>query len=309
MKTTLIRLFRRILALAILIGPFAAPAEAETPVDKMWAAINAQDASALRAAIQEGADPNQPNNEGRVPLYRALVLQNQMLVETLLGLGANPNAKDHRGDPLIFTALSVGNRPASIALIAASADANARDSIGMSALVFAMSLNQPDIVAALIKAGADINQPSSASDGGQASAPLFLAMRSGDLAMVQQLIAAGANVNALDQQGSTPLHRAVLAQPADYAVALVTSLLRANANPNIMRPNGGAPLHNLIFGAAKIPAPAVAQMATLLAQHGADVNLPAAFDGATPLDIARATSNQPAADLLTQMGGVCRTRC
>jgi len=37
--------------------------------------------------------------------------------------------------------------------------------------------------------------------------------------------------------------------------------------------------------------------------------LPAAFDGATALDIARAKGNQSAADLLTKMGGMCRTKC
>ena len=64
-------------------------------------------------------------------LYRALVLQNQMLVDTLLGMGANPNANDHRGDPLLFTAMSVGSGPGSIALINAKADAESRrDSIG-----------------------------------------------------------------------------------------------------------------------------------------------------------------------------------
>ncbi|NJO35039.1 MAG: hypothetical protein HC869_19925, partial [Rhodospirillales bacterium] len=50
-------------------------------------------------------------------------------------------------------------------------------------------------------------------------------------------------------------------------------------------------------------------LATLLAQHGADVNLPAAFDGATPLDIARTKGNQAAAQLLTSMGGECRNTC
>ena len=61
-----------------------------------------------------------------MPLYRALVLQNQMLVDTLLGMGANANANDHRGDPLIITAMSVGSGPATMALINAGANPNAR---------------------------------------------------------------------------------------------------------------------------------------------------------------------------------------
>jgi len=309
MKSALKTLLRPLITLALMIGPFAVPAEAETAQDRLWAAINAQDATSLRIAIDQGADPNQPNNEGRVPLYRALVLQNQMLVDTLLGMGANANANDHRGDPLLFTAMSVGSGPGSIALINAKADANAKDSIGMTPLAFAMSLDQPQIITALIAAGADVNAASAASDGGKPAAPLFLAIRSGKLEIVQQLIDAGANVNALDGQGSTPLHRAVLVQPAGYAASLVTTLLRAGADANAMRPNGGAPLHNLIFAADKLAPDALAQIATLLAQHGANVNLPAAFDGATPLDIARAKNNQTAVQLLTSMGGVCRTAC
>jgi ankyrin repeat protein len=309
MKSALARLFRRLVTLVLLIGPFAAPAEAQTPTDRLWAAINAQDATALRTAINEGADPNQPNDEGRVPLYRALVLQNQMLVDTLLGLGANANANDHRGDPLLIIAMSVGSGPACIALINAGANPNARDTTGKSVLSYAVYLKQADIIAALVAKGADLDAPSEAGDGGNPAPPIFMAIKSGDLSIVQQLVAAGANVNALDQQGSTPLHRAVLARPAELAVPLVTTLLRAGADPNVMRPKGGAALHNLIFGADNLPAPAVAQIATLLAQHGADVNLAAAFDGATPLDIARTTGNQQAMQLLTSMGGVCKTAC
>jgi ankyrin repeat protein len=309
MKSALARLFRRLITLVLLIGPFAAPAEAETPVDRMWGAINEQDAAALRAAVGEGADVNQPNSEGRVPLYRALVLQNQAMVDTLLELGANANGNDHRGDPLLITAMSVGSRPASLALIDAGADPNARDTTGKSVLSYAVYLKQPEIIAALVAKGADLDAPSEAGDTGNPAPPIFMAIKSGNLAIVQQLVAAGANVNVLDQQGSTPLHRAVLTRPAEFATGLVTTLLRAGADANAMRPKGGAPLHNLIFGAENLEAPAVAQIATMLAQHGANVNLPAAFDGATPLDIARAKNNQEAVRVLTIMGGVCRISC
>ena len=309
MKSALKTLLRRLITLALMIGPFAVPAEAETVQDRLWSAINAQDATSLRVAIDQGADPNQPNDEGRVPLYRALVLQNQLVTDTLLGMGANANANDHRGDPLIITAMSVGSGPATIALINAGANPNARDTTGKSVLSYAVYLKQPEIIAALIAKGADVNAPSETGDGGNPAPPIFMAIKTGNLALVQQLIAAGANVNVLDGQGSTPLHRAVLVQPAEYATSLVTTLLRAGADANAMRPNGGAPLHNLIFGADKLAPAAVAQLATLLAQHGANVNLPAAFDAATPLDIARAKNNQAAVQLLTSMGGVCKTTC
>jgi len=309
MKSALKTLLRRLLALVLMIGPFAVPAEAETAQDRLWASINAQDATSLRIAIDQGADPNLPNNEGRVPLYRALVLQNQLLTETLLGLGANANANDHRGDPLIITAMSVGSAPATMALINAGANPNARDTTGKSVLSYAVYLKQPGIIAALIGKGADVNAPSEGGDGGNPAPPIFMAIKASDLALVQQLIAAGANVNALDGQGSTPLHRAVLARPAEYATSLVTTLLRAGADANAMRPKGGAPLHNLVFSAGNLSAEALAQLATLLAQHGADVNLPAAFDGATALDIARTKDNQAAVQLLTSMGGVCKAAC
>jgi ankyrin repeat protein len=309
MKSALKSLLRRLIALVLMIGPFVVPAEAETAQDRLWASINAQDATSLRIAIDQGADPNLPNNEGRVPLYRALVLQNQLLTDTLLSLGANANANDHRGDPLIITAMSIGSAPATMALINAGANPNARDTTGKSVLSYAVYLKQPEIIAALIAKGADVNAPSEAGDGGNPAPPIFMAIKTGDLALVQQLVAAGANVNALDGQGSSPLHRAVLARPAEYAASLVTTLLRAGADANAMRPKGGAPLHNLVFSAGNLSTAALAQLATLLAQHGADVNLPAAFDGATALDIARAKRNQQAVQLLTSMGGVCRTTC
>lgn len=305
----LTRLFRRLAALALMIGPFAAPAEAQTPGERMWEAINGNDVAALRAAAAEGADVNAPNDEGRVPLYRALVLQRQPLVEALLELGADANAKDHNGDPLLIIALSIASTDGALALLRAGADASARDTIGKTVLYYAVKEQQPDLVAALIAAGADVNAPSDASDDNDPALPLFVAIGIGDLGIAQQLITAGADVNARDAKGSTPLHRAVLRRPDEFLRAIVAALLEGGANPNAMRPKGGAPLHNLVFGGGDLQPATWPEVASLFARHGADLNLPAEFDGATPLDVARARSNQAAADALAGLGAQCKVSC
>lgn len=302
-------LFRRLLTLALMIGPFAVPAEAQTAADKLWEAINGQDVAALRAAVAEGADVNAPNNEGRVPLYRALVLQRQPLVEALLELGADANAKDHNGDPLLIIAMSVGSADGALALIKAGADPSAIDTIGKSALYYAINLQQPDIVAALIKAGADVNAASVASDASDPELPLFHAIKMGDAPTAQQLLAAGADVKARDAKGSAPLHRAVMVRPDDKLVALVTALLDAGAEPDAMRPKGGTALHNLIFSGGDLQPATIQAVAVLFQRHGGDLNVPAEYDGATPLDVAKAKGNQPAVDILARLGGTCRKTC
>jgi ankyrin repeat protein len=303
------RLFHRLVTLGMMIGPFAVPAEAQTPADHLWDAINGQDVAALRAAVAEGADVNAPNNEGRVPLYRALVLQRQALVEALLELGADANAKDHHDDPLLIIAMSVGSADGALALIHAGADANARDTIGKSAMYYAINMQQPEIVTALIKAGADVNAPSDPTDVNDPTQPLFLAIKTGQLGVAQEVIAAGADVNARDAKGSVPLHRAVLARPDDVTVGLVAALLEAGADANAMRPKGGTPLHNLAFGGGDLQPETLIQITTLFAQHKANLNLPAEYDGATPLDVAKAKGNQAAIDALSSLGAQCKLNC
>lgn len=307
--TVLARLFRPLLTLALMIGPFALPAEAQSATDKLWEAINGQDVAALRAAVAEGADVNAPNNEGRVPLYRAIVLQRQPLVEALLELGADANAKDHHGDPLLIIAMSVGSAEGALALIRAGADPSAGDTIGKSPLYYAINMQQPEIIAALIEAKADVNAPSDATNAADPTLPLFHAIKLGDIATAQLLLAAGADVNARDAKGSAPLHRAVLVRPDDRLVAMVDALLAAGADANAMRPKGGAPLHNLLFVGADLQPATIQAVLESFQRHGVDLNLTAEFDGATPLDVARAKGNQAAIDLLSAMGAACKTSC
>ena len=57
MKSALKTLLRRLITLALMIGPFAVPAEAETVQDRLWSAINAQDAPAAATFCATFAAP------------------------------------------------------------------------------------------------------------------------------------------------------------------------------------------------------------------------------------------------------------
>ena len=59
--------------------------------------------------------------------------------------------------------------------------------------------------------------------------PLHVIARRKDLGAVEQLIAAGARVNAVGDMGETPLHVAVSVESPE----IVRALLSAGANPNV----------------------------------------------------------------------------
>lgn len=92
-----------------------------------------------------------------------------------------------------------------------------------------------------------------------------------DAAMAQQAIEQGADVNARDGNGNTPLHY------AGDSVEIARSLIERGADVNATNLSGIAPLHNG-FG-EKTPA-----VIALLIEAGADVNV-AAEDGTTPLHL------------------------
>lgn len=61
--------------------------------------------------------------------------------------------------------------------------------------------------------------------------------------LVKTLVGAGVPVNAVDAQGRTALHWAVLERPS-----AVMALLAMGANPNAKGPNADTPLHTLYLG-------------------------------------------------------------
>ena len=118
-------------------------------------------------------------------------------------------------------------------------------------LLAACSAQNPDpktqigVIRYLLKCGASINETDK-----NGVTPLHRAVRFRSPAAVRELIARGADVNAVDKKSaSTPLHRAVTntGAPAtsgktDLAIEIAELLLASGADPRIRNKNGKVPL-------------------------------------------------------------------
>ena len=111
-----------------------------------------------------------------------------------------------------------------------------------------------------------------------------------DDARIEQLIAAHADVNAAQPDGSTALHWA--AYHGDTRAA--ETLLRAHANPNGVTETGMTPLILACEGGN-------AELVKLLLQHGANPKQ-TLKNGETPLMMAARTGNVPVLELLLKKG-------
>ena len=120
--------------------------------------------------------------------------------------------------------------------------------------------------------------------------PLHYAAYKGDAEIAQQLLKAGADVNAPEKDGYTPLHLA--AQEGKTSVAQV--LLKSRADVNAREKLGWTPLH---FAAQE----GRADIAKLLLANGADVTL-LENKGLTPLAVAEKAKQTTVANLLRQNG-------
>ena len=126
----------------------------------------------------------------------------------------------------------------------------------------------------------------------EADRALLDAANDGNIKAVKQHLAAGADVNAKDDNGWIPLHFAVYYGHKE----IVELLIAKGAEVNAKDKNGWTPLHLAAENGRK-------QVAELLIANGADVYAKGGGNGTTPLDMAIRLRRTETIDLLRKHGG------
>ena len=155
-----------------------------------WAAGNNKNPAVIEALLAAGADPNVRAHLNQTPLHWAgRNKKNPEAAQALLAAGADPNARTSWGkETPLHWAVQNENLVVVQALLAAGADLNAQDNDKETSLHWAASQNEnPSVIQALLKAGADM-----AVQNEQGHTPLYLSRNNTNSAMMQELLAAGA---------------------------------------------------------------------------------------------------------------------
>jgi ankyrin repeat protein len=156
----------------------------------------------LRLLLKHGADPNAADGDGQRPLHH--VKGEVRPAIALLNAGADPCGRDRSGRTPLHEAAHWFT-PLSALLLRRGADPNARDADGQSPLydaVWNWGVHAED-VQRLLDAGADPNLRDF-----RLQTPLHMAAARHCIEGARVLVAAGAALDACDDEGRKPLYRA-----------------------------------------------------------------------------------------------------
>lgn len=213
--------------------------------------------------LEKGASPNAKDGRDETALHYAARHGRVEMARLLLLKGADKDALGtDRRTPLQWAA-HAGHAAVAEVLVLAGADINLRSKrSGFSPLDLAARSAHLDVLKLLIDRGVDVNAPSPR----HRKMALHVATRSkcsNKTAAIDVLLEAGANIEARDGEGGTPLQVAAGLAHSEAALCL----LRHGADVNARATSGSMPLHTAASHAGRR---GTAEVVDLLLQWGAD---------------------------------------
>ena len=198
------------------------------------AAINGKP-DIVRFLLQKGADPNVRNQQGRPPVYYAIIWRHPDVVKLFVESGMNLHVRDNYGETLLHLA-SQGDASDVRLLVGHGLHVNVLDKSGDTPLFSAAATDNAPVAAELIKLGAHVTARSI-----NGWTPLHVAAFSDSVRVASLLISHGGQVNARNVSGWTPLHFLAGINYDDCGVSMAKLLLSNGAKVNALDKQGRTP--------------------------------------------------------------------
>lgn len=194
-----------------------------------------RDKAMAELLLQRGADPNAQDTSGNAPL---MVVASADVAELLINAGAYVNATNSEGDTPLHTASRADLYDVAELLLKRGATIEARDKEGRTPLTLAATFGSHRVLVLLLDNHSKIETRDNAG-----RTPLFHAVgrawpKNYD-ETVKLLLNRGADINAVDKEGWTPIYMACVGVNVDA----VRSLLDHGAIPNLKDKLGWTPLY------------------------------------------------------------------
>lgn len=202
-----------------------------------WAAVSERDVARVRDLIDQGCPFDEISPSGKTALSFAAFHGELALIKLLVSKGANVRGRCNvYGSPLAASISPSSKEHVAQYLLDRGASPADADEYGNAALFKALQENHR-IAALLIDQGADINALDCLG-----RSPLLVAITHSADACALRLIEKGCNPNAACNAGRTPLMRAALIQQGSVRSMLMQSLIEKGANVNAVDQSGDTAL-------------------------------------------------------------------
>ncbi|SVB06704.1 uncharacterized protein METZ01_LOCUS159558 [marine metagenome] len=189
------------------------PSTTKAPDISIHSAAFKGNIEAVQQHLAAGTDVNTKDGSGSTPLHTASTWGRKEIAELLIAKGADVNAKDEDGWTPLLNATIDGHKEIIELLIEKGADVNAKTNDGDTPLDKNMIDDYDDI--STFGAKEEINDLLRKHGGKHGT--IHSAAQGDDIEAVKEFLAAGANVNAKNRGGQTPL---------DMAYGEIADLLR-----------------------------------------------------------------------------------